>query len=68
MLTKEQRLKNKSNILMNFKVTFQRKGEDYTREGYVNAHDEEEAEAMYIEILEHQGVEAEIVSIKEEED
>jgi hypothetical protein len=68
MLSKDDRQKNKSNILMNFLIVYQRKGEDYTRDGYINAHDEKEAEARFIEMLEHQSIEAEILSVKEEED
>lgn len=68
MLTKEQRLKNKSKIFPSYKVVYQRKGEDYTRDGYVNAPDEEEAGAMFLEMLENQNIEAEIVSVKEEDD
>jgi pentatricopeptide repeat protein len=68
MLTKEQRQNNKNSILLNFKVVYQRKGDDDTREGYINAHEEEEAMTMFKQMLEHQGIEADIHSIKEEEE
>jgi pentatricopeptide repeat protein len=53
---------------LNFKVVYQRKGDDDTREGYINAHEEEEAMTMFKQMLEHQGIEADIHSIKEEEE
>ncbi|GEM_PF-1302517 len=68
MLTKQDRQKNKSKIYVNFSVEYLREGEEDPRNGFVNAESEEHARELFMQILDHQGTKAEILSIKEEEE
>ena len=65
MLTKRDRIKNKSGIFINYRIEFTHEGDDITRERYFNAQSEEHAREMLNEMLERQNITAEIHSVEE---
>ena len=65
MLTKRDRIKNKSGIFINYRIEFTHEGEDISRERYFNAQSEEHAREMLNEMLERQNITAEIHSVEE---
>ena len=64
MLTKRDRIKNKSGIFINYRIEFTHEGEDITRERYFNAQSEEHAREMLQEMLERQNINAEILTVE----
>ncbi|MBT3471140.1 MAG: hypothetical protein HOD72_02240 [Opitutae bacterium] len=64
MLTKRDRIKNKSGIFMNYRIEFTYEGDDILRERYFNAQSEEHAREMLKEMLERQNINAEILSVE----
>jgi len=63
MLTKRDRIKNKSGIFANYRIEFTRNGGELVLERYFNAQSEDHAREMFDEMVKLQDIEAEIHSI-----
>ena len=66
MLTKKDRLKNKSGIFANYRIEYTHEGDDVERERYFNAQSEEHALEMFQEMLERQNLSAEVLKVEED--
>lgn len=66
MLTKKDRLKNKSGIFANYRIEYTLEGDNVERERYFNAQSEEHAREMFEAMLERQNQSAEILAIAED--
>jgi hypothetical protein len=64
MLTKRDRIKNKSAIFVNYRIEFTHEGDDIVRVRYFNAQNEEHAREMLKEMLDRQNITAEILTVK----
>jgi hypothetical protein len=64
MLTKRDRIKNKSGIFLNFRIEFTHEGDDILRERYFNAQSDEHAREMLKEMLDRQNINAEILTVE----
>ena len=60
MLTKKDRLKNKSGIFSNYRIEYTLKGEEDVQERYFNAQGEDHALKMLQDMLSRQNTTAEI--------
>lgn len=66
MLTKRDRIKNKSGIFANYRIEFTRDGGELVLERYFNAQSEDHAREMFEEMVKMQNIVAEIHSISED--
>ncbi len=66
MLTKKDRLKNKSGIFANYRIEYAHEGDDVVRERYFNAQGEDHAREMFQEMMERQNISAEIHLVEED--
>jgi len=66
MLTKSDRLKNKSGIFSNYRIEYIHEGDEIVRERFFNAQSEDHALEMFQDMLKSQNLSGEVQLIEED--